>query len=162
MAQEAMKFRDPRFIHEAVVTVTHIQDASRILGNQGGPTAQQVYFDDKPTTEAPSTDMDLLMAAPTVRDYRRSNIHDACYTCGGSGHRSRECATRNRATATCYSCGGIGHYYVQTACIAHHHGNDLAVRRVPSGHYNVYGDTLLRDQLGVIPGQTNIHRQAAM
>ena len=24
----------------------------------------------------------------------------ACYTCGGSGHRSWECATRNRAPAT--------------------------------------------------------------
>ena len=48
---------------------------------------------------------------------------------------------------------GITCLNVQTACVAHHHGNDLAVRGMPSGHYNVYGDTLLRDMLGVFPGR---------
>ena len=57
---------------------------------------------------------------------------------------------------------GITCLNVQTACVAHDHGNDLAVRGVPSGHYSVYGDTLLRDPLGVIPGPTNVFRQAAM
>ena len=55
-----MKFRDPKSIQEAVVTMTHIQGASRIFGNRGEPTARQVSFEDKPTTEAPSTDMDRL------------------------------------------------------------------------------------------------------
>ena len=57
---------------------------------------------------------------------------------------------------------GVTYLNVQTACVAHHHGNDLAVRGLPAGHYSVYGDTLLRDPLGVIPGQTSVHRQAAM
>ena len=52
---------------------------------------------------------------------------------------------------------GITCLNVQTAYVAHHLGNDLS-----SGHYNVYGDTRLRDSLGVIPGQTSVHRQAAM
>ena len=58
-----------------------------------------------------------------------------------------------------YSCGGIGRYLFECSnpCVAHHQGNDLA-----SVHYNVYGDTHLRDPLGVIPGQTSVHRQAAM
>ena len=60
-AQEAMKFRDPKSIQEAVVTITHTQGASRILGNRGVSTARQVCFGDRPITEAaPSTDMDLL------------------------------------------------------------------------------------------------------
>ena len=57
---------------------------------------------------------------------------------------------------------GITSLNVQTACVAYHRENDLTVRDVPSGHYNVYGDTLLRDPLGEIPGQTYVHRQAAM
>ena len=59
-AQEAMKFRDPKSIQEAMVIMTHIQGASRISGNRGVPTDRQVSFEDKPTTEAPSTDMDRL------------------------------------------------------------------------------------------------------
>ena len=56
-----MKFRDPKSIQEAVVTVTHIQGASRIFGNREEPTARQVSFEDRPITEAaPSTDMNLL------------------------------------------------------------------------------------------------------
>ena len=51
-AQEAMKFRDPKSIQEAVVTVTHTQGASRIFGNRGVPTARQVSFGDRPLTEA--------------------------------------------------------------------------------------------------------------
>ena len=93
--QEAMKFRDHKSIQVAVVTVTHIQGASGILGNQGVPTARQVAFEDKPTTEAPSTDMDLLQGV--VRHlqqfavtYKVSPTSDACYTCGGSGRRSRD------------------------------------------------------------------------
>ena len=57
---------------------------------------------------------------------------------------------------------GITCLNVQAAYVSHHHGNDIAVSGVPSGHYSVYGDTLLRDPLGVIPGQTNVLRQAAM
>ena len=40
--------------------------------------------------------------------------------------------------------------------------NDLSLRLVPSGHYNVYGETLLRDPLGVMARQTSAHRQEAM
>ena len=115
-AQEAMKFRDPNSIQEAVVTITHTQGASRIIGNRRVPTARQVSFDDRPITgAAPSTDMDLLQEVDShLQQYavtrKITPTSDACYTRGSSGHRSRECATRNRATATCYSCGGIGHY----------------------------------------------------
>ena len=45
-AQVAMKFRKPKSIQEAVVTITHTQGASRIFGNRGVPTARQVSFDD--------------------------------------------------------------------------------------------------------------------
>ena len=56
-----MKFRNPKSIQEALVTVTHIQGASRIFGNRGVPTARQVSFGDRPITEAAaSSDMDLL------------------------------------------------------------------------------------------------------
>ena len=51
---------------------------------------------------------------------------------------------------------------VQTACGAHHYGNDVMVRGVPSGRYTVYGDTLLRDTLEVTLCQTSVHRLAAM
>ena len=37
-----------------------------------------------------------------------THTSDACYTCGGSGHRSRECATSNSAAATCYIAVGLG------------------------------------------------------
>ena len=104
VAQEAMKFRDHKSIQEAVVTVTHNHGASRILVNQGVPTARQVSFDDTPTTEAPLIDMDLLQLARQLQQFavtgKVTPTSDACYSCGGSGHRSRECATRNRATAT--------------------------------------------------------------
>ena len=43
-AQVAMKFRNPKSIQEAVVTITHTQDASRIFGNRGVPTARLVSF----------------------------------------------------------------------------------------------------------------------
>ena len=115
-AQEAMKFRDPKSIQEAVVTITHTQGASRIFGNWRVPTARQASFEDRPITEAaPSTDMDLLQDIDRhLQQYavtrKVTPTSDACHSCGGSGHRSRECATRNRATATCYSCGGIGQY----------------------------------------------------
>ena len=39
-AHEAVKFRDPKSIPEAVVTITHIQGASRIFGNRGLPAAR--------------------------------------------------------------------------------------------------------------------------
>ena len=115
-AQEVMKFRDPKSIQEAVVTITHIQSASRVFGNRGAPTARHVSFGDRPITEAaPSTDMDLLQGVDRqLQQYavtrKVTPTSDACYTCGGSGHRSRECATRNKATFTCYSCGGIVNY----------------------------------------------------
>ena len=111
-AQEAMKFRDPKSIQEAVVTITHTQGASRIIGNRGVSTTRHVSL---PITQAAlSTDMTLLQGvdrhlqqyAVTRKVKPKSN---ACYTCGGSGHRSRECATRNKATATCCRCGGCGH-----------------------------------------------------
>ena len=112
-AQEAMMFRDPKSIQE---TITHIQGASCIFGNRGAPTVRHVSFGDKPITEAaPSTDMDLLQGVDRqLQQYavtrKVTPTSDACYTCGGSGHRSLECATRNRATFICYHCGGIGHY----------------------------------------------------
>ena len=37
---------------------------------------------------------------------------DACFTCGGAGHHSRDCATKRRRSPsplTCYECGGLGH-----------------------------------------------------
>ena len=40
--QEAMKFRNPKSIQEAVVTITHIQGASRVFDNRGAPTARHV------------------------------------------------------------------------------------------------------------------------
>ena len=115
-AQMAMKFRNPKSIQEAVVTITQTQGASRIFGNRGVPTARQVSFGDRPITEAaPSTDKDLLQGADKhLQQYavtrKVTPTSDACYTCGGSGHRSRKCATMNRATATCYRCGGCGLY----------------------------------------------------
>ena len=57
---------------------------------------------------------------------------------------------------------GVTYLDVQTVCVVHHHGNDFAVRGVPSGHYTVYGDTLLRVPLRVIPVQTSVYRKAAM
>ena len=48
VAQEAIKFRDPKSIQEAVVTITHTQGASRIFGNRRVPTARQVSFEDRP------------------------------------------------------------------------------------------------------------------
>ena len=85
--QEAMKFRDPKSIQEAVVTVSHIQGASRIFGSRGVPTARQVSFEDRHKTEvAPSTDMDLLQGV--VRQLQQFAVtnkvtptSDACYTC---------------------------------------------------------------------------------
>ena len=116
-AQEAMKFRDPKFIQEAVVTVTHIQGASRIFGNRGVPTARQVSFDGTPTKEAPSTDMDRLQGV--VRQLQQLAVtnkvtptSDACYTCGGCGHRSRDCANKRKLSPsplTCFECNGKGH-----------------------------------------------------
>ena len=63
------------------------------------------------TEAAPSADRDLLQGVDRhLQQYavtrKVTPTSDACYTCGGSGHRSRECATRNRATAICYRCGG--------------------------------------------------------
>ena len=100
-AQEAMKFRDPKSIQEAVLTITHTQGASRIFGNRRVSTARQVSFEDRPITEAaPSTDMDMPQGVD--RHFQQYAVtrkvtptNDSCYTCGGSGHRSRECATRN-------------------------------------------------------------------
>ena len=93
VAQEAMKFRDHKYLQEAVVTVSHNHRASRILVNQGVPTARQVSFDDTPTTEAPLTDMDLLQGvARQLQQFavtgKVTPTSDACYSCGGSGHRS--------------------------------------------------------------------------
>ena len=112
-----MKFCDPNSIQEAVVTVTHIQGASRIFGNRGVPTARQVSFEDKPTTEAPSTDMDRLQGV--VRQLQQLAVtnkvtptSDACYTCGGCGHRSRDCANKRRRSPsplTCFECNRKGH-----------------------------------------------------
>ena len=116
-AQEAMKFRDPKSIQEAVVTVTHIQGASRIFGNRGVSTVRQVSFEDKPTTEAPSTDMDRLQGV--IRQLQQLAVtnkvtptSDACYTCGGCIHRSRDCANKRRRSPsplTCFECSGEGH-----------------------------------------------------
>ena len=51
-AQEVMKFSDPKSMQEAVVTVSHIQGASRIFGRHlKVPTARQVSFEDRPMTE---------------------------------------------------------------------------------------------------------------
>ena len=121
----------------------------------------------RPITEAaPSTDIDLLQGVERqLQQYavtcKVTPTSDACYTCGGSGHRSRECAIRPHSHAIVVMGSGIICLNVQTACVAHHHGNDLAVRGVPSCHYSVYGDTFLRDPLGVTTGQTNVVRQAA-
>ena len=79
-----------------------------------------------------------------------------------TAHRNVQRGTGPHSHAVVVVGSGITCFNVQIACVAHHHGKDLAVRAVPSGHYSVYGDTLLRDPLGVIPGQTNVHRQAAM
>ena len=117
-AQDVMKFRDPKSIQEAVVTVTHIQGASRILGNRGVPTARHVSFENRPITEAaPSTDMHLLQGV--VRQLQQFAVtskvtptSDACYTCGGSGHRPRDCANKRRrppSPLTCFECNGKGH-----------------------------------------------------
>ena len=43
-AQEVMKFRDPKSIQEAVVTITHIQGASRVFGNRGAPTGGEIVL----------------------------------------------------------------------------------------------------------------------
>ena len=113
-AQEAMKFRDPKSIQEAVVTVTHIQGASRIFGNRGVPTVRQVSFEDWPITEAahgpaPGVVRQLQQFAVTSKVTPTS---DARYTCGGSDHRSRDCANKRRrlpSPLTCFECNGKGH-----------------------------------------------------
>jgi len=58
-AQEAMTFRDPKSIQEAVVTITHIQGAARIFGNRR--VRANCSFENRPITEAtPSIGMDVL------------------------------------------------------------------------------------------------------
>ena len=79
-----MKIRDFKSIQEAVVTLTHIQGATRILGNQGVPTARQVSFDGRPTTEIPSTDMALLLGV--VRQLQQFAVTgEVTSTSGASG-----------------------------------------------------------------------------
>ena len=165
-----MKFRNTKFIQEAVVTKTHIQCASCVFGNRGAPTARHVSFGDRHITEAaPSTDMDLLQGAD--RQFQQYAVtrkvtptSDACYTCGGSGHRSRECATRNKATFTCYSCGGIGHYLFECSNRLRYTSSRKRSRGKRSAFRSL--QRVRRHSppvpLGVTPGQTNVVRQAAM
>ena len=148
-AAQAMKFRDPKSIQEAVVTVTHIQGASRIFGNRAVPTARPVSFGDRPMTEAaPSTDMVLPQGVDRhLQKYAVTRqitpTCDACYTCGGSGygHGNVQRGTGPQPHAIGVVGVGITCLSVQAACVAHHHVNDPAVRGVLSGHsVGVRGD----------------------
>ena len=55
-------------------------------------------------------------------------------------HWNVQRGTRPHSHAVVVVGSGITCFNVQTARVAHHHGKDLAVRGVPSGHYSVRSD----------------------
>ena len=122
--QEALKFSNPSTIRAAVETVLHIQCAARTLGVRG-MSARQVVLEDEPAVISSETLSETTAVGRViwgvVRHLQQSTISpklDATstsgtyFTCGGRGHRARDCANKRRhspSPLTCFECSGKGH-----------------------------------------------------
>ena len=117
--QEAMKFGKPQTITDAVEQVMHLQCTARTFGGHRSMTNRHVVFeDDVPEATPQNTNIDRVVDS-VVRQLKQVGLspnetprRDTCFTCGGAGHRSRDCATKRRRSPsplTCYECGGLGH-----------------------------------------------------
>ena len=110
---------DSKHLLISMKVLTYITTKCSVLGgNRGVPTARQVSLEDRPITEAaPSTDMALLPGVVTQLQQfaftsKVTPTSDACYTSGGSGHRSLDCANereRSPSPLACFECNGKGH-----------------------------------------------------
>lgn len=118
--QEAMKFGKPQTVTDAVEQVMHLQCTARTFGGHRSVTNRHVVFDDDVQETMPQTTTNIdRVVDGVVRQLKQVGLSpndthrsDACFTCGGAGHHSRDCATKRRRSPsplTCYECGGLGH-----------------------------------------------------
>ena len=131
--QEATKFDKPQTITDAVEQVMHIQCTARTFGGHRSITKRHVVFNDDVPEATPQNTADIdRVVDSVVRKLKQVGLSpndtprmDTCFTCGGAGHRSRDCATKRRRSPsppTCYECGGLGH-------LSHECSNTLERRR---------------------------------
>ena len=117
--QEAMQFGKPQTITDAVEQVMHLQCTARTFGGHRSMTNRHVVFeDDVPEATPQNTNIDRVVDS-VVRQLKQvgwspneTPRRDTCFTCGGAGHRSRDCATKRRRSPsplTCYECVCLGH-----------------------------------------------------
>ena len=136
-AQEAMKFSDPATIRTAVEAVLHIQCATRTFGGRNLSNRQVAFSDECAVNltekHAEETTLVAQVVQGVVRQLQQSSIslerpsNDTCFTCGGKGHRSRDCANKRRRSPSplsCFECRGKGH-------LARECSNTLARRDPP-------------------------------
>ena len=136
-AQEAMKLSDPTTIRTAVEAVLHIQCATRTFGGRNLSNRQVAFSDECAVNltekHAEETTLVAQVVQGVVRQLQQSYIslerpsNDTCFTCGGKGHRSRDCANKRRRSPSplgCFECRGKGH-------LARECSNTLARRDPP-------------------------------
>ena len=136
-AQEAMKFSDPTTIRTAVEAVLHIQCVTRTFGGRNLSNRQVAFSDECAVNltekHAEKTTLVAQVVQGVVRQLQQSSIslerpsNDTCFTCGGKGHRSRDCANKRRRSPSplsCFECRGKGH-------LARECSNTLARRDPP-------------------------------
>ena len=117
--QEALKFGKPQTITDAIEQVMHLQCTARTFGGHRPITRHVVLNDDVPDATPQNTEDIDRMVDSVVRQLKQVGLSpnetpqsDTCFTCGGAGHRSRDCATKRRRSPsplTCYACAGLGH-----------------------------------------------------
>ena len=144
-AQEAMKFSDPATIRTAVEAVLHIQCATRTFGGRN-LSNRHVAFNDEcavrlTDTNSEETTLVDKVVQGVVRQLQQPTVSrgrsDTCFTCGGSGHRSRDCANKRRRSPSplsCFQCGGKGH--LARECTNTLSRRDSPARRQSQRHRN--------------------------
>ena len=120
--EDAVKFSDPTTIRTAVDAVLHIQCATRTFGGRNLSNRQVAFSDEYAVnlTEKHSEKTTLFtqVVQGVVRQLQQSTVSlerpssGTCFTCGGKGHRSRDCDNKRRRSPSplsCFECGGKGH-----------------------------------------------------